>query len=79
MQAREKIKRAKYEHSRKVGGPSDSDKQELCELETRERNIVDKITDAKQQVNREEIDDSINVGYKCDRCEKSIEGTTSDQ
>ena len=48
---------AKYEHSHKAGGPSDSDEQELCELETRDRNIFDCKT------NSEEIDDSITVGY----------------
>ena len=76
LQVREKIRRAEYEHSRKAGGPSDSDEQDLCELETRERNILDKIADAKQQLEREEIDDSINIGYRCDRCEKIIEGIT---
>ena len=71
---REKIRYAEFQHSRQTGGPSDSDKQELCELETRERNILDKIADAKQQIEREEMDDTISVAYKCDQCEKVIEG-----
>lgn len=65
----------KFQHSRKAGGPTDSDKQELCELETREQNILDKIADAKRQLEMEEIfDDTISVGYVCNKCSKTIEG-----
>ena len=65
----------KFQHSRKAGRPSDSDKQELCELETRERNIIDKIADAKRQLEMEEVfDDTISVGYVCNKCSKTIEG-----
>ena len=70
---REKIRYAEFQHSRKDGGPSDSDKQELCQLQTRERNILDKIADEKRQ-EREGIDDSIGIGYTCNRCDKIIEG-----
>ena len=67
----------KFQHSRKAGGPSDSDKQELCELETRERNIIDKIADAKRQLEMEEVfDDTISVGYVCNKCSKTIEGVS---
>ena len=75
LEVREKIRYARFQHSRKSDGPNDTDKQELSELEIRERNIVDKIADAKQQSDQEEIDDTISVGYKCDQCEKIIEGT----
>ena len=74
LEVREKIRYARFQHSRKSDGPNDTDKQEFSELETRERTILDKITDAKQQSEREDIDDTISVGYKCDRCEKIIEG-----
>ena len=75
LEVRDKMGYTKFQHSRKAGGPSDSDKQELCELETRERNIIDKIADAKRQLEMEEIfDDTISVGYVCNKCSKTIEG-----
>ena len=75
LEVRDKIGYTKFQHSRKAGGPSDNDKQELCELETRERSILGKIADAKQQLEMEEIfDDTISVGYVCNKCNKTIEG-----
>ena len=75
LEVRDKIGYTKFQHSRKGGGPSDNDKQELCELETRERSILGKIADAKQQLEMEEIfDDTISVGYVCNKCNKTIEG-----
>lgn len=75
LEVRDKMGYAKFQYSHKPDGPSDSDRQELNGLEKRERNILDKIADAKRQIEREEIDDSITVGYQCDQCKKSIEGT----
>lgn len=74
LEVRDKIGYAKFQHSRKTGGPSDSDKQELCGLERRERDILDKIADAKRQLEGEEFDDSISVAYRCDQCKRTIEG-----
>jgi len=74
LNVREKIRYAKFQHSNKTDGPSDSDKQELCELETRERDILDKIADAKRELDREGKDDSIGVAYQCNQCGRTIEG-----
>lgn len=72
MEVRDKIGYAKFQHSHKTDGPSDSDKQELCELETREKNILDKIADAKLET--KDVDDSIATAYMCNLCERTIEG-----
>ena len=74
LEVRDKIGYTKYQHSHKTDGPSDSDKQELRGLEARERGILDKIADAEQQLEGEEFDDTVSVAYKCDKCERSIEG-----
>ena len=78
LEVRDKIGYAKFQHSRKSDGPSEGDKQELYELEARERSILDKIADEERRLEVEKIfDDSIAVAYKCDQCKKTIEGTIS--
>lgn len=74
LNVREKIRYAKFQHSHKDDEPSASDKRELCELETRERNIFDKIADAKRESEKEGKDDSIGVAYQCNQCGVTIEG-----